>query len=846
MTVWAGPGGTRRLTAARAVGAALLLAALTVGSYALQLGFGWAASRLTTISDSALLRDRSFPPLPQLPPPVAADGTLGRWRVEAEVTQRRTSPTTDTWAVSAQVTVPPDATALTALRTGDHDADAVAAALLGRVSIHDYGDVTPRSFVVVQPDPLSAAVLRFTAAATVVPRSQRSVSVSEPAYLFANRTVAAYSVRVTAESYDVTAVSVTPARQAPREVRFDRAESFTVGLGEPPPPVPSTAAAASVRVLWVTLLCLVVVAVPYLVLRRPELRRVPAMEPLRRFALSLLLWHGAVRLLTPFSQAESWLRLREQALARAFPAMDIVVLVTVVVAGPWLGARLGRSRRGSGYAVQAAATALTLVLSLLPWAGANRRAVAVAAAGVLVTVAVAAALAHVVRVPAQPVALAVALTALVALVSPATLAGGPLLRALGASLHLAAGVAAVAWPVRAVCELFTGRPLRRAASVALVAVTAALVAPRRFSTLIYPVVLSIDVSTVAVVAAAFTVVAAVRAELAADADSGRAVRLRWLGVAFAATAFFPATALARGLPVVLLTGVALTVCLALPRHLAGTVPATGLPEHATVVAAALRARSADRAAARMRRRLRDKVEAGELRFAEFEERLAEVERVARDERRSVSGTSLEAAAFGSYVGPPWRLARLGALAGLLAGAPWVLLSFDDVLQTQRPFPYPAFSAALDVVQSAGRWTAYGFLFGACYPLVRGRTGVTKGLVLFVTTALPVVVATVVTGHPDLDAWREAAIACSQLFLHFMLLGALAVAYALHVTREQRWTRIFDLHDVRALVAWTTSVAVAFGTALSTAIASGATAFVIGVLQPARSDPTPADTTTQQR
>jgi hypothetical protein len=74
----------------------------------------------------------------------------------------------------------------------------------------------------------------------------------------------------------------------------------------------------------------------------------------------------------------------------------------------------------------------------------------------------------------------------------------------------------------------------------------------------------------------------------------------------------------------------------------------------------------------------------------------------------------------------------------------------------------------------------------------------------------------------------------------MLLGLAADLYALQQANRPGLRPLMQLHNVRALVAWATTVVVAFGTTLSAGLAGGAAAFVIGVLQPAAPPAQPAN------
>jgi hypothetical protein len=147
--------------------------------------------------------------------------------------------------------------------------------------------------------------------------------------------------------------------------------------------------------------------------------------------------------------------------------------------------------------------------------------------------------------------------------------------------------------------------------------------------------------------------------------------------------------------------------------------------------------------------------------------------------------------------------KLPAVAGLVAGLPWMLLSLPGLLHLIELRDYGLLSGLTTAVAALVSWPAYGFFFGACYPLIRGRTGLGKGLTMFVTLSIPAALVLLGLGA-DLLALRRAGEGPGQLV---------------------------EVHNMRALVARGSGVTAAVAATVATALATGVTALVIGVLGP---------------
>src|SRR5215471_4130239 len=186
------------------------------------------------------------------------------------------------------------------------------------------------------------------------------------------------------------------------------------------------------------------------------------------------------------------------------------------------------------------------------------------------------------------------------------------------------------------------------------------------------------VAVLASLAALVAFGALIRETLLAN-GGGSASELRMRGIAFTAITFFNPAIATHGLPVVFATGILLVVYWALPSSsiglaLPGPVPPQRMRK---LVRAALRVRTGDRSASRLGRSMRTKVESGEVTYQAAEEKVRDLEgRLQAIRTDAETGPSdLVEAAFGSYRFPSrWYQAKVGAVAGLILGLPWIVVA----------------------------------------------------------------------------------------------------------------------------------------------------------------------------
>jgi hypothetical protein len=246
--------------------------------------------------------------------------------------------------------------------------------------------------------------------------------------------------------------------------------------------------------------------------------------------------------------------------------------------------------------------------------------------------------------------------------------------------------------------------------------------------------------------------------------------------------------------------------------------------------------------------MREEVAAGKADFTEAQEKVAALEEraasanavVLAGPRQGLRVTDDELA-FGTFISPQaWKRAQWGAGYAVIAGALWVLLGLAGASVPLGGEGYPELALASAVAPLVLRWAGYGLLFGYFFPLLRGRTGLSKSISFFAAAAAPSIIGTLTSPGQQ---WHSAALLSVQLLIFALTMGLLA---DLAVLRKNGLTasRLVDLHSLWTVSAWASSVAVAIGTGIATIIVAGLQPFVIGVVTPSPASNPPAATSHQ--
>jgi hypothetical protein len=251
--------------------------------------------------------------------------------------------------------------------------------------------------------------------------------------------------------------------------------------------------------------------------------------------------------------------------------------------------------------------------------------------------------------------------------------------------------------------------------------------------------------------------------------------------------------------------------------------------------------------------MRDEVAAGKTDFAKAQGKLTELE-----ERASATSTVAVAGprrglrvadderAFGTFISRrPWKRAQWGVGYAVIAGAPWVLLGLAGAsVSLGGPEGYPELALISAVAPLVLRWAGYGLLFGYFFPLLRGRTGLSKSISFFAAAVAPSVLSTLASPHAAGQQWHSAALLAIQLLIFALTMGLLA---DLAVLRKHGFNadRLVDVHSLWTISAWASSFAIAIGTGIATILLAGLQPFVIGVITPSPPSTPPAATSTHR-
>lgn len=183
-------------------------------------------------------------------------------------------------------------------------------------------------------------------------------------------------------------------------------------------------------------------------------------------------------------------------------------------------------------------------------------------------------------------------------------------------------------------------------------------------------------------------------------------------------------------------------------------------------------------------------------------------------------------------GGGWRHGRQAALWGLLLGLPSSALYLWQIgTAPVDPSDYEALdflvgTASWIVLQ----WAIFGFFFGYFYPYLRGGSGIPKALSLFALVILPPLLYHALWSQ--LEAWRAYGFFALQMFVFTMLLGLLAGDYLLLQRVNMGWQQFRDVHNLRVVLTWGSSVAVALGGIITTLLTTSASEVVSALLEQA--------------
>lgn len=321
-----------------------------------------------------------------------------------------------------------------------------------------------------------------------------------------------------------------------------------------------------------------------------------------------------------------------------------------------------------------------------------------------------------------------------------------------------------------------------------------------------------------------------RTEPGASVSTGSSVTLRLLAVLIAILGLLTPTATAAGIPVAFIVGWLLIEFWLMPRGrvAAAAGVATGdQPRQDAVEAVFTQTRHAvrARASAELERGLRKDLTADGVSPDVRQERLERVTSLAMQRRATRSGVT---AAFSSYAGDsPWQRAKTFGVIGLIAGLPWMLVDIGALLTGHGTFLFVDSASGILVLL---RFALAGVVVGLAYPAVRGRTGLAKGLSLFVTLAIPGL-CVILLPNPHAPGVIPAALLQLTQWLSFGLVLGFASDLRQLRMAGLSWRSLSDVHNLTALTASLSSVVLAVATAAAAAIGTGAAGIMLDRLLP---------------
>jgi hypothetical protein len=265
-----------------------------------------------------------------------------------------------------------------------------------------------------------------------------------------------------------------------------------------------------------------------------------------------------------------------------------------------------------------------------------------------------------------------------------------------------------------------------------------------------------------------------------------------------------------------------------------TIPRESDTDAPRTIRDVIRLNEASSALSAMKKEMRGKLAKGEVPFHEYERHVRGLEAFVDDLRTNLhpGGDDAPAVVLSSgQPAPPWTRAIIGARYGLLLSVPWIALFLRNFHLRFAPHTGSEWVGALGTaVQVMGQWPLLGFLFGYFYPHLRGETGLSKALYLYLAVAAPALAATALAIPTSSPAWTSLFFWALQLLIHCMLLGLFAGDYETLRKAGLGWRQVLAVHNLDALAAWGSTLLLAIGAAATTYITSNGGAFLMQMLQ----------------
>ncbi|MFL6293332.1 MAG: hypothetical protein ACJ759_20760 [Thermoanaerobaculia bacterium] len=242
-----------------------------------------------------------------------------------------------------------------------------------------------------------------------------------------------------------------------------------------------------------------------------------------------------------------------------------------------------------------------------------------------------------------------------------------------------------------------------------------------------------------------------------------------------------------------------------------SVPADKLNKRHQLIQDVVDASAAGEQFAAIRKSLTQKLNSVELTPEEYDGKL-EVYRSYLGKKLELenvsSGVSSREAVFA--VGGPdlWSNVSAAVKTGaVLAAGPFLIAIYQFLPHSRVSYPFPLMTLLGFILSAAASWLLYSFFFGFYFAYLRGRSGLTKGIHLFVGLFLPFAVYRLLNAQ-SLTDMRSFILWATQLFLFCSLLGLFAVDYRLLRSNGFRLRDLTAVHNVPALSAYASTAVAA--------------------------------------
>ncbi|MDD5392566.1 MAG: hypothetical protein PHE17_06065 [Thiothrix sp.] len=167
----------------------------------------------------------------------------------------------------------------------------------------------------------------------------------------------------------------------------------------------------------------------------------------------------------------------------------------------------------------------------------------------------------------------------------------------------------------------------------------------------------------------------------------------------------------------------------------------------------------------------------------------------------------------------WVRGRQGAIMATIISIPWIISYFWGLSGDIASMNAYVLSQLTSVLLGVGRWPALGFFFLFFYPHIRGYNGIQKGLVLTLALIAPLMAGTILWNVHSTDAWLSLLFWSLQAFVCCMTLGVVLGDIGALRRAGKGTMHLVEIYNVSTLVAWSSSVVIAVGAAVTTVLAT---------------------------